>query len=548
MGRRMADPATLHHGPITVQVQDGGLRNLTCNGIEVLRALTYPVRNRDWGTCLTRTTGQDITPTTYTRHFTDPDGSFSGTFRARLTSPNDLVADVTFTFHRATEINRAGFTLLHPIKGVAGQPLTIHHPDGSTTVTTFPALISPAQPARSIAGLTHSVNGTTVEIALQGDVFEMEDQRNWSDASFKTYCRPLSLPYPYAVAKDAVIRQSLTLNLAETSKPTSATRRPSTATARLPQVLLAHEHGLTSVAGLAQGHGLPILFRLTAETPTTDILAAARVPTLALEIIFDDLPDLSHQIARAGAVGMIPIRVTALPRPFLKSYQPDAIWPTGAQPADALPLLRAAFPKALVGGGSLTNFTELNRHRPNPAQVDFVTFGNTAIVHAADDVSVRQTLEALPEIFTSAQAIAAGKPLHLGLFSIGMRSNPYGDATAPNPDGLRLPMAMADPRQPTPFAAAYAVAILAHAARAGVKSLALAMTDGPLGPDGPLVAILRVAHLLGGAEVSITEDAGRFTLSSHRGGLAANCTPDPAPPPHPGLPALAPDCATAWTM
>jgi len=33
-------------------------------------------------------------------------------------------------------------------------------------------------------------------ISFEGDVFETEDQRNWTDASFKTYCPPLRLPYP----------------------------------------------------------------------------------------------------------------------------------------------------------------------------------------------------------------------------------------------------------------------------------------------------------------------------------------------------------------
>lgn len=544
----MPDPAPLSLGPLTAHLRDGGLGAVTCGGVEVLRALTTPVRNRDWGTYLTRTTAEETTPTRYTRHFADPDGAFSGTFTAQLTNPTTLQADVAFTFHRATQINRAGFTLLHPIKGVAGQPLTIHHPDGTRTATTFPALISPAQPARNIAGLTHSVDGITVQITLQGDVFEMEDQRNWSDASFKTYCRPLSLPYPYDVAQGTVIRQTVTLSLSPA--PSAQARRTVSpiSTARMPQILLAYEHGLCAPDALTHAPDMPILFRLTPETPDTTLAALARNPNHALEIVFDTLPDLHHQIARAQAAGLAPTRATALPRPFLKSYQPDAIWPTGAQPADALPVLRAAFPDALIGGGSLTNFTELNRHRPDPAQVDFLTFGNTAIVHAADDISVRQTLEALPDIFASAKGIAAGKPLHLGLFSIGMRSNPYGNAVAPNPDGLRLPMAMADPRQSTPFAAAYAVAILAQAARAGVESLALAMTDGPIGPDGPLSNVLHTAHRLAGAAVTIMEAAGQYSITTDRGGLAANCTPEPAPPPKRGLPALAPDSALTWTL
>ena len=29
---------------------------------------------------------------------------------------------------------------------------------------------------------------------MSGDSFEMEDHRNWTDASFKTYVRPLALP------------------------------------------------------------------------------------------------------------------------------------------------------------------------------------------------------------------------------------------------------------------------------------------------------------------------------------------------------------------
>ncbi len=544
----MPDPAPLALGPLTATLRDGGLGAVTCHGVEVLRALTYPVRNRDWGTCLTRTEAEGTTPTTYARHFTATDGTFRGTFHARLTAPFTLEAEVTFTFLQDTQVNRAGFTLLHPIRGVAGQPLTIHHPDGTETRTTFPALISPAQPARTIAGLTHSITGTAIHIAMTGDVFEMEDQRNWSDASYKTYCRPLSLPYPYAVAAGEVIRQTITLSLTPASIAPAQASAPTRITARMPQVLLAHEHGICPPDALGRAPDLPLLFRLTPETPETTLAAIARHPSPALEIVFDTLPDLQHQIARARAAGLTPARVTALPRPFLKSYQPDAAWPGGAQPADAIFILRRAFPDALIGSGSLTNFTELNRHRPDPAQVDFITFGNTAIVHAADDVSVRQTLEALPDIFASARTIAAGKPLHLGLFSIGMRSNPYGDATAPNPDGLSLPMAMADPRQHSPFAAAYAVGILALAAMAGVESLALAMTSGPLGPDGPLTDVLRVAHRLAGADVTITEDAGCFTLASDRGGLAANCTPNPAPPPKRGLPGLAPDSALTWCL
>jgi D-apionolactonase len=164
-------------------------------------------------------------------------------------------------------------------------------------------------------------------------------------------------------------------------------------------------------------------------------------------------------------------------------------------------------------------------------------------VHAADDLSVWQTLEALPDIFATAAEIVAGKPLHLGLLSIGMRSNPYGAAVAPNPDRLRLPMAMDDPRQGTGFAAAYAVAVLARAAAAGVGSLALAMPDGPLGAQGPLGDVVRAAAALSGREVRISEAGGVVAIDAGGAVLAANCTAAPAPSPVPGLPPL--DAGTA---
>lgn len=97
-----------------------------------------------------------------------------------------------------------------------------------------------------------------------------------------------------------------------------------------------------------------------------------------------------------------------------------------------------------VGSGSLTNFTKFNRCPLDPT-ADFVTFGNTASVHATDGPSVRETLEALPAILATAWALAPGNPMHLGLFSIGMRSNLYGRDVIANPGLARLPMAMHDP-------------------------------------------------------------------------------------------------------
>ena len=99
----------------------------------------------------------------------------------------------------------------------------------------FPRLVSPAQPVRDIAGLAHTVHGVDVDIAFRGEVFEMEDQRNWTDASYKTYCRPLALPRPYTVAAGERVEQDVTVRLRRgvtgAAKP-SATLPSSNSTSR----------------------------------------------------------------------------------------------------------------------------------------------------------------------------------------------------------------------------------------------------------------------------------------------------------------------------
>ena len=48
---------------------------------------------------------------------------------------------------------------------------------------------------------------------FEGDTFETEDQRNWTDASFKTYGGALSTPLPLALAAGHTVRQKVTFVL-----------------------------------------------------------------------------------------------------------------------------------------------------------------------------------------------------------------------------------------------------------------------------------------------------------------------------------------------
>ena len=115
---------------------------------------------------------------------------------------------------------RCGFAVLHPLDGVTGRPATIEHVDGAIEQGIFPELIAPWQPFTEIRSITHEVApGVVACCRMEGDIFEMEDQRNWSDASYKTYVRPITLPWPYTMEPGIPNQQSIELHI-EDSNPT----------------------------------------------------------------------------------------------------------------------------------------------------------------------------------------------------------------------------------------------------------------------------------------------------------------------------------------
>lgn len=498
-------------GPLSVEFTGGALRGVNWHGVEVLRGIDYPIRNADWGTYAAATTTEVFGETgegfTYTRRMSVGDGLFEGSLTCAGTGRGELTVFLRLLANREVSVNRAGFVVLHPVAGVAGSPLRVTHADGRIEETVFPEYISPSQPVFDIAALRQEANGVVADIVFSGEIFEMEDQRNWSDASYKTYCRPLSLPYPYEVAAGSVIEQSITIRLSgqgstKGKADASAVTLGKPTGRQLPELALALEPGWeTSSAEVPSIAPASTLLRLDLTdadwSRTLPRLLASAHGALDLELVVPDaytlvapvLASLRMQLDKSQTA---PRSVIALPKAYLRSYQPQAHWPQGATPEEAAAAVREVFPTADVGGGMLTNFTELNRYRGAATAGDFVTHGTTAIVHAADDVSVLQTLEALPQIFASAEALAPSRPYRLGLVSIGMRSNPYGAAVADNPDNLRIPMAMSDPRLSGLFGAAFMVGIVAATVDSRVERMALAAPAGPLGvADGD---VLRPAY------------------------------------------------------
>jgi hypothetical protein len=535
-------------GRLTFEMVGGNLRAIRVDGAEVVRGIQYLVRDRDWGTLVPTirdvrvAQGADELRIDYAA---DCDGL---RYTASISASNDaLDFSVAAEAIRNVTTSRLGFCVLHPA-GLAGAALRVEHGDGSVEESCFPELIDPWQPFTDIAALTHEQGSVTVVCRLDGDSFEMEDQRNWSDASYKTYVRPLAKPWPYIVPAGTVDRQSVRLafsgdgvqrehgasgpvaleigepfdtmpriGLVITTEEAAATlaERAALLDSGVQDLLLSYgpAHGLAEMQELARAvDGLPHRKTLECVIAATGDLDA-------------ELHGIADLVARAG----LSIDALALyPAPDLQSTPPGSEWPDCPPLADIYAAARRAFPGLALGGGMYSYFTELNRKRPPLDTLDFVSHATCPIVHATDDLSVMQSLEAIPHILRSARAIVGEMPYRLGPVTIGMRQNPYGSRTMPNPDRERIAMATEDPRQDGRFAAAWTIGYAATTAGFGLDTLTLGALTGPLGIVGrPVIeAVTALAKLAGQQRNAIRSSAPDKIAAVAAGGIVivANLT------------------------
>src|SRR5215469_14441427 len=209
----------LKAGPLTATLENGALRWIRYNGTEALRGIAFLVRDRSWGTPTPEISNLDVKQSetgfrvTFDALCRTADGELP--WHAEITGGPDGTLRFTGTAAPKADFvtNRTGFVLLHPLRGVAG----------------FPLLVDPEQCFFDIRSLAHEVvPGVTASCRMEGDAWEMEDHRNWLDASFKTYVRPLALPHPYSIQAGSQVVQTVTLSFtgSASATPRSAATAP----------------------------------------------------------------------------------------------------------------------------------------------------------------------------------------------------------------------------------------------------------------------------------------------------------------------------------
>jgi hypothetical protein len=206
-------------GPLSLEISAGDIRGIRLGGTEVIQRIFVAVRDEAWGTAPNRVTDLTLRAAAdrFSAAFTVESRSerVDFTWSARIEGSSEGRLSISFDgrARRGFRRNRLGFCILHPASS-AGSACRWESVDGSRGAGFLPIDVAPHQPFMGLRSFSHEVApGTWARLDFEGDIFEMEDQRNWSDGSFKIYCTPLALPFPVQLKAGDRIEQRVMLSL-----------------------------------------------------------------------------------------------------------------------------------------------------------------------------------------------------------------------------------------------------------------------------------------------------------------------------------------------
>jgi D-apionolactonase len=509
-GRDEEPPAReiVRAGELTVELEGPQIRTVRVGDVEILRGIYMAVRDEEWGTVAGSVAGLEVQrgdrefATTFELTHRQPPLSFDWTGRIEGDRSGALSFQLDGVALTAFRYCRIGFCLLHPPSEYAGQGYHGHSPDGPLDGM-LPLAIGPQlfedgvdwPLFNSVSELDVSlVSGLQVHMVFEGDLFEMEDQRNWTDASFKTYCTPLRLGYPFDASAGQRFSQKVTIQVSGRSVGTSPGAHVPRVTVDLdagqplppiglglPRAAAPHSPAETHL--LARAH--PSHLRVDLDLARGDWiaqLAAGADAAATLGCLFE----VAAFAENDGQLDQLVTELAASPISRLLVFTRGQQVSSPKMTAHARHLCEEHGLRVPVIGGTDGWFAELNRDRPDTSTMDGLVYSVTPQVHTFDEGSIAQSLEAQPETVKTALTFAAGLPILVGPVTL----RPRDPIEAEPPDGgpASLPFSV-DPRQSSLFAAAWTVGSISALAQAGATSLTYYETVGCRGiipGDGPL--------------------------------------------------------------
>ena len=491
---------SLNAGPLSMIFEDGSIRNIRIDEYEALRSIYVAVRDKHWGT---------VKPLLSNLIFSIKEKSFRVKFEMNhkdreinFTWNGEITGDENgrITFEMCGEAlskflkNRIGFCVLHPIKECCGKSCVIEHSNGSVEHTNFPQYISSHQPFTDIRTIRHKIDKSTELIVnYTGDEFEIEDQRNWTDASFKTYCTPLSLDHPTLICEGETINQTITLSI---NGKTSISQKKSSLNYNVNYYSKEHKlskigFGASSCSNLLNAKKIDLLKRLCISHLRVNVvpskkefanilMRAANDSTLigaplAIAIYFENNIELELEIFIMNINKIKPEIVSFL------IFHKNEVGISSHVIEKAYKTLKKIYPNAVIGSGSNKFFAELNRNKPDNLEFyDFVCYPICPQVHGFDNFTLVENLAAQADTVFSTKNFMKDIPIHISPVTFRVVLDPNIDETnILNKKEIRT--FLADERQMSLFGACWTLGSIKYLCEAEVESITYFEITGKLG-------------------------------------------------------------------
>ncbi len=492
---------------------------------EILRMIYFALRDEHWGTYFLNIEDEKIEikesgfNISYNAHNKKDNTKI---FQWQVAITGDSTGKIKFTLRgqALAEVlkNRAGFCVLHPLRGLSGQTCDIRHPDSTNEPGKFPDFIAAENPFKDLTAMRWRSGELSLQLTLEGDIFETEDQRNWSDASYKTFCTPLSKPFPSLMPKDTQISQSVLFEI--TSGPTAKSQTDDIIHLNETDTIVPFPN-----VGVGVSTEVADLSPAIQKQLSKIALSHYRVETNCIESSWSD------SIIKEGAKGKmlrLPIELVFITTENFKEeikqllvilenneFEVNQILflsnehVTEQSLIDYVDGLKEQFSGALLGAGTNYNFTEINRNHRKFRSLDFVSMSIDPQEHAIDDMTLFENTEAQFDIIKSTRNIYPKQKIYISPVTLKRRFNPYSK----DPKALVIPEPeRSDERQSEQFCALFTLASIKNLTAAGCESITYYQTVGKQGiisaqgKEYPVYSMLKQV-LKRNAEVQLLESS-----------------------------------------
>jgi D-apionolactonase len=360
---------------------------------------------------------------------------FSAAYKIEGKDDSSLTLTMEGNVLGKTEKNRIGFCVLHPVEGYAGNKCIIRHSSDIIEECEFPMYISPHQPFTDIKSMEWVIDEYTCNIEFHGEIFETEDQRNWTDASYKTYSTPLSLPFPVTLAKGDHVSQRIKFKTHGGSGEKKEVEEdikikinhedqsdlPLLGIGRSTRSEPLMESEIRILRKLRFDHYRVDLYLFENDWKEKGFLAALEAEKLNYKlelVLFFDEKAVNQVSGLIRWINQIHLEIAVITI-FHKSYYstPDSL-------IDVLaPFLKNSLPGIKICCGTNANFAQLNRERPGSVFNDYLCYSVNPREHASDNITLIENLKGQLYTAESAGQISGGKGIWISPVNFCRRFN-----------------------------------------------------------------------------------------------------------------------------